>query len=64
MVKKEDFFKCFSGKLKKFLLEQGNDYIMKAKDCKSDNVFWLFEKTNKLDGDLRQWRDNNPSYKE
>jgi hypothetical protein len=61
MVKKEDFFKCFSGKLKKFLLEQGNDYIMKADNCLTHRTFWLFPRTELLDKSLTMWNETNPN---
>jgi len=38
------YYRCFSGKLKKYLLENNIGYILRAKDYYTDKTFWLFER--------------------
>ena len=61
-ITREDLYRCFSGKQKKFLLEKGNDYILRAKDYRSDNTFWLFIRDDKLNSDLKEWKETNPRF--
>ena len=58
--KNHRFFRCFSGKLKKFLLEKDIDYILRAKDYYTNNTFWLFERNTKLSKALDEWSNTNP----
>lgn len=63
-LRKEDFYRCFSGKQKIFLVKiKGIDNILKANDIKSGNTFWLFYKDEGLSEALREWRMNNPNRK-
>ena len=54
------FYRCFSGKLKKFLLEKNINYILRAKDYYTDKTFWLFERNAKLSKVLDEWSNTNP----
>ena len=58
-----EIYRCFSGKQKKYLLDNGNEYILRAKDYYSNNTFWLFIKTENLIKDLDLWHETNPNIK-
>lgn len=54
------FYRCFSGKLKKFLLEKDIHYILRAKDYHTEKTFWLFENNKSLSKALKEWTNTNP----
>lgn len=58
-----ELYRCFSGKQKKYLLDKGYDYVLRAKDYHNNNTFWLFIKTENLIKDLDLWRETNPNIK-
>ena len=47
MITKEDFYRCYSFNLMKYLEKYNIRYLLVAKDIKSNKVFYLFEKTTK-----------------
>lgn len=63
MITKEDFYRCYSFNLMKYLEKYNIRYLLVAKDIKSNKVFYLFEKTTKFDQLLQQWENNNPKNK-
>lgn len=56
-------FKCYSGKLKKWLLERDHFLIMRAKDYYNLKTIWLFLMTDRMSEDLKLWTENNPNKK-
>lgn len=63
MITKEDFYRCYSFNLMKYLEKYNIRYLLVAKDIKSNKVFYLFEKTTKFNQLLQQWENNNPKNK-
>jgi len=59
----DKIYRCFSGKQKNYLLDKGNEYVLRAKDYYNNNTFWLFIKTENLIKDLDLWRETNPNIK-
>lgn len=45
---KENLYRCFDPKLKWYFLDNGLEFILYAKDRDTNDVFWLFERTNKF----------------
>ena len=60
MISNKDIYRCYSVSLMQFLSQNNERYILIAKDIKSDRQFWAYVKTDKFDGLLQQWVDNNP----
>lgn len=60
MIQNTDIYRCYSVNLMQFLSKNGVRYILIAKDIKSDRQFWAYIKTNRFNGLLQQWIDNNP----
>lgn len=54
-------FKCYSGKLKKWLLERNHFLVMRTKDYHNFKTIWLFLMTNRMSEDLKLWSKNNPN---
>jgi hypothetical protein len=44
-------------------MQQGLRYILIAKDCKTDKLFWLFENTDEFQRLMQIWEDNSPKRK-
>ena len=63
MITKEDFYRCYSFNLMKYLEKYNIRYLLVAKDIQSNKVFYLFEKTTKFNQLLQQWENNNPKNK-
>lgn len=60
MIQNTDIYRCYSVNLMQFLSKNGVRYVLIAKDIKSDRQFWAYIKTNRFNGLLQQWIDNNP----
>jgi len=58
--KDHKFYRCFSGKLKKYLSEKDINYIIRAKDYYTEKTFWLYERNDKLSTILTEWTNTNP----
>lgn len=52
------FYRCFSNKLKEFLMAHDLRYELIARDCVTDKTFWLFENTATFEKLLKEWSDN------
>ena len=63
MIKNSDVYRCYSVNLMQFMATNNIEYILVAKDIKSNKVFYAFEKTDKFLQLLQQWVDNNPKNK-
>lgn len=57
------YFQCYSVPLKNKLEQHGFKSEFKAKNCKTDRVFWLFlfDKEGKLQNILDNWSSNKPT---
>lgn len=54
-------FRCFSTKLKNFLVNRGIRYITVALDCNTKKPFWLFIDDDRLSESLKIWESTKPS---
>ena len=63
MIKNSDVYRCYSMNLMQFMAMNKIEYILVAKDIKSNKVFYAFEKTDRFLQLLQQWIDNNPKNK-
>ncbi|MBD5589224.1 hypothetical protein [Clostridium botulinum] len=61
-LNRNNFYRCFSGKQKKFLLNKGHNYILRAKDYYTNNIFWMFIIDKNLNKDLMEWHITNPKF--
>ena len=41
-------------------MDNGLRYLVVAKDIVNDEKFWLFERNEKFEQLLQQWKDNSP----
>ncbi len=58
-LNQSDLFYCYSGKLKKYLIEQKNiQYIHKGFNFNDKTEFWIFIRSNKLKAALDEWGEN------
>jgi len=60
MKNNSKYYRCFSGKLKKYLSENKIKYILRAKDFYTNKTFWLYEINQNLSNNLKEWTDTNP----
>lgn len=60
MIQNTDIYRCYSVNLMQFLSQNGERYILIAKDIKSERQFWAYVKTDKFNELLSQWISNNP----
>lgn len=51
-----DYFYCYSPRLKSRLLDEGERFICVGINEKTDRKFWLFKNSEKLNGVLDAWR--------
>lgn len=51
-----DYFYCYSPRLKSRLLDEGERFICVGINEKSGRKFWLFKNSEKLNGVLDAWR--------
>lgn len=42
-MKKNNYYRCYSNELKEKLMKENQEYILIARDIKTNNTFWLFE---------------------
>jgi len=56
------YYRCYSDSIKKFVMERGCKYILIAKDCVTDKMFWLFEKTEQFNNALCEWKKQHPKF--
>lgn len=62
-TKNKHFF-CYSVNLFNFLKREKNQSsILVAKHLKTDNVFWLFERTPEFEEALAEWTENGKNIK-
>lgn len=60
MIQNTDIYRCYSVNLMQFLSQNGERYILIAKDIKSDRQFWAYVKTDRFNKLLNEWIYNNP----
>jgi hypothetical protein len=51
------YFYCYSVRLKDFLKSQGLSYITKAINTHSGKPYFMFEKSDFLDGAIKKWNE-------
>ena len=51
------FYQCFSENQKKYLVNKGHSILLVARHIKTNNIFWCFLITDKLEKDLKNWTD-------
>lgn len=61
MLTKHNIFRCYSVPLMKYFTEHGLEYLLIARDAKSNKTMWVYEKTSKFDELLTKWINNNPN---
>lgn len=49
-------YKCFSNRQKEYLMKDGFEYICVAKDPKTNNLFWLFLRDERLSQSLENYK--------
>lgn len=54
------FYRCGSPNQKKFLVENGMEYVYSYRSSKTDRVVWVFVECEKLDVLLNIWTMNKP----
>lgn len=54
-MKKDNYYRCYSTKIKEKLMEFNEEYIIIAKDIKTNKTFWLFEKNEIVNNILEQF---------
>lgn len=52
------YFYCYSRPLKKFLIENGLQYILYARHPATMKRYWVFEKSGQLEECLSLWKDH------
>ncbi|WP_181349406.1 hypothetical protein [Thalassobacillus sp. CUG 92003] len=52
----EQYFYCYSPRLKGRLLNEGERFICVGLNEKTGKKFWLFKQTDKLTGVLSEWK--------
>ncbi|MEH6941662.1 hypothetical protein [Bacillus sp. JJ722] len=56
-----NYFYCYSPKLKTRLLEMGERFICVGLHETTGRKFWLFAKSETVDAVLAEWRANKPA---
>ncbi len=56
-----EFFYCYSPKLKQRLLDAGERFICVGLNEKADRRFWLFKQNSNLSAVLTDWHRNKPA---
>lgn len=57
-LKTEDLYFCYDRKLSDIFSENGIKYLVKAKSIKTNAVFTLYTKTEKVNKIMREFYDN------
>ena len=58
IFKKDEIYRCFSPKLKKFLcVDKGFHYINIGENNKTGRTFWIFLLTDKFSEALKEWSE-------
>ena len=55
VMKDSKLYCCFSVPLRDYLISNGLRYEVCAKNPNTDNLMWIFIRTEKLDSLLKQW---------
>lgn len=56
MLRKENFYFCYSSKLSKYLQSKGFRYLFMARETSKNNLFTLYERTEELSDALEQYK--------
>lgn len=57
-LKNTDFFFCYNSDLKNYLVENNVDFITSAYSIKTQDRFWLFQKSDELQELLNKYNNN------
>ena len=55
-MRNERYYYCYSYPLKAFIMDNGERYVLKAIHSKSQKLYWVFERNEKLDKLLTEWQ--------
>jgi len=55
---KDFLFFCYSGKLKRFIVKKGIQYISKGFNFKTKKDYWVFIRSNNFIFALEEWNNN------
>lgn len=58
-----DVYRCYSEKLKNFLLVNNIEYFLVAKDIVTNKKFYAFEKNKNFFDVMDKWEESNPKNK-
>lgn len=56
MDKRDKYYRCFDTRLKDYLMSKGYEYEVIALDTKSKDKFWLFIRSNEVNGLILDWK--------
>lgn len=57
MLTRENFYRCYDGRLTKYLMSKGQPYLLIAIDVVTNKKFWLFEKSDMLFKYINEWEN-------
>jgi hypothetical protein len=59
-MQNKDVYRCYNNLLKIFLINNGLQYFLVARDIVTNQKFYAFEKTFEFLNVLNKWEENNP----
>lgn len=57
-MRNEKYYYCYSYPQKKYLMDNGEKYVLKGVHTTSQKTYWVFERNEKLDELLNNWQLN------
>lgn len=58
-MRNNKYYYCYSYPQKKYLMDNGQKYIIKGVHPNSHKIYWVFERNNSLDVLLNNWKLQN-----
>lgn len=60
-LKSRDFYYCYDVRMSNYLNSKGIPYLIKAKSCKEDRIFTLYQRTDRFLEVMSEYHDNKNS---
>ena len=57
-MRNEKYYYCYSYPQKKYLMDNGERYVLKGVHADSQKTYWVFERNEKLNELLDDWKLN------
>ena len=55
-MRNDKYYYCYSYPQKRFIMDNGEKYVLKGEHINTKKTYWVFERNEKLDELLNEWK--------